>query len=410
MVESVTRPEATTPPPLTRTGLYERVWEEPMRVIATRYGISDVGLAKMCKRYRIPIPGRGYWQKLKAGKPVKRPPLKPFPAWTHGVDVELLVYRAAVENVRPVSTVVVVQQSYEQDPANLITVASTVEAAGKLHPLVKRTRAAFGKLQKESTALTVPKGENVLDIRVTPALVDRGLLLLDALIKALESRGYSVQSRAPRPVWRRFRGMSEASWTSRIPGLMTCVQIGDQDVLLMLREHQRKVMIPPLPPKARRFSWDSRPTQELVGSGRLVLTIQNHVGGWSRGGGWVDSDRVKLEGQLNDVIVGIVAAAEEYRVIVAQWREEERAAEEAALLRLKAEQQKAAEAALAKELERQATDWDLAKTIREYIVAVRLQQNVDNTLSIAPRGMDTASWLAWAEAYADRVDPLVRVK
>lgn len=61
-----------------REVLYEKVWSTPMRCLAKEYGISDVGLAKVCKKLYIPLPGRGYWAKRAAGKSVaKRPLLKP---------------------------------------------------------------------------------------------------------------------------------------------------------------------------------------------------------------------------------------------------------------------------------------------------------------------------------------------
>lgn len=51
-----------------RNTIYEEVWSEPMGIVASRYGISDVMLKKICKQLEIPTPPRGYWAKLKAGK------------------------------------------------------------------------------------------------------------------------------------------------------------------------------------------------------------------------------------------------------------------------------------------------------------------------------------------------------
>ena len=56
----------------TRDELYELVWSEAMRTLAPKFGMSDVGLAKVCKRMRIPRPGLRYWAKKAAGQPVKR--------------------------------------------------------------------------------------------------------------------------------------------------------------------------------------------------------------------------------------------------------------------------------------------------------------------------------------------------
>ena len=57
---------------LTRKELYNLVWSEPISVLSKKFNISDVGLAKVCKRANIPIPPRGYWNKVHAGKTVAK--------------------------------------------------------------------------------------------------------------------------------------------------------------------------------------------------------------------------------------------------------------------------------------------------------------------------------------------------
>ena len=64
-----------------RTELYEKVWSQPMRVLALKCGVSDVYLARVCRLLRIPLPGLGYWAKKSVGKKTKkRPPLPPLPS------------------------------------------------------------------------------------------------------------------------------------------------------------------------------------------------------------------------------------------------------------------------------------------------------------------------------------------
>lgn len=65
-----------------REKLYQEVWAEPVKIVAQRYGVSDVALAKTCRRMAIPLPGRGYWAKYKAGRAPAQTPLGPAPAWT----------------------------------------------------------------------------------------------------------------------------------------------------------------------------------------------------------------------------------------------------------------------------------------------------------------------------------------
>jgi hypothetical protein len=59
-----------------REEIYEAIWAEPIQHVAKRYNLSDVGLAKVCRKLNIPRPGRGYWAKKAAGKTMpRRPPL-----------------------------------------------------------------------------------------------------------------------------------------------------------------------------------------------------------------------------------------------------------------------------------------------------------------------------------------------
>ena len=62
-----------------RKDLYELVWERPVTEVAMRFGISDVGLSKICRRANIPVPKRGYWAKMDAGEYVERLPLGAAP-------------------------------------------------------------------------------------------------------------------------------------------------------------------------------------------------------------------------------------------------------------------------------------------------------------------------------------------
>lgn len=67
-----------------RTELYKLVWSKPMTKPGAELGVSDVGLAKACRRHAIPVPPRGHWAKLQAGKPSAQVPL-PQP----GTDIEV---------------------------------------------------------------------------------------------------------------------------------------------------------------------------------------------------------------------------------------------------------------------------------------------------------------------------------
>lgn len=65
---------------LSREELYERVWATPVSTLAEEWGLSDRGLSKACRKLKIPVPPRGYWAKVEAGKRVKRKKLPDLPA------------------------------------------------------------------------------------------------------------------------------------------------------------------------------------------------------------------------------------------------------------------------------------------------------------------------------------------
>jgi hypothetical protein len=77
-------PATADPPPnrgqihtFTREALYKLVWSESTRTLSKRFCISDVGLAKACRRANIPTPDRGYWARVAVGQGCEKTPLPP---------------------------------------------------------------------------------------------------------------------------------------------------------------------------------------------------------------------------------------------------------------------------------------------------------------------------------------------
>jgi len=77
---------------LSRGELYRRVWSKPVGSIAKELGISGRGLAKICARFEIPVPRRGYWAKLAAGK---RAPEIPLPSTDPKLPSEIRIAPSA---------------------------------------------------------------------------------------------------------------------------------------------------------------------------------------------------------------------------------------------------------------------------------------------------------------------------
>lgn len=136
---------------LSREPLFELIWSRPMTEAAKQTGLSDGGLAKICRRLSIPIPGRGYGAKKEAGRAPSRPPL---PALGKNEQSEVLVTRHEPPPPEPA------QQSeserliaFENAPENRITVDPTRHLQ---HPLIARTEQSLRAAERDETGLVRP--------------------------------------------------------------------------------------------------------------------------------------------------------------------------------------------------------------------------------------------------------------
>lgn len=60
---------------VSREDLYILVWRMPTTQVAKLLGVSDVAVAKRCKKLNVPKPTRGYWAKVHSGLSPEIPPL-----------------------------------------------------------------------------------------------------------------------------------------------------------------------------------------------------------------------------------------------------------------------------------------------------------------------------------------------
>jgi hypothetical protein len=64
---------------INREELHELFWSKPTRIAAKEFGLSDVGLAKICRKLGVEKPPRGYWAKVASGMLLKKPRLGTLP-------------------------------------------------------------------------------------------------------------------------------------------------------------------------------------------------------------------------------------------------------------------------------------------------------------------------------------------
>lgn len=365
------------PTTLTREALYELVWSEPVSRLAARYGLSDVGFAKICRDMRIPLPGRGYWQQRSAGKNVHRPRLMALPNGSPP-SLQQVTFSSPDAQGRIVfeSELVLEQRRYESMPDHRIVVA---EQLSDPHPLVTQTGHALRRIKPDASGVIPIWGKPILDVRVTPQLMDRALRVMDALVKALEQRGISVH-------------------VSKDGEVRTFVRILEQEVSLLLDEPLRQIRTDPRArdPLASRHAY--------VPSGELRIRARIEYFGHRHQKDWRDGKARRVEDCLNKVVIGIVAAAERRGEAVKRFeaaQEGMRRAHASYLQRLRTEQEEQARIA---ELEKATAAWVKSQQIREFVAAIRarLSRDVDS-----PAARDGAEELLdWALQHADELDPL----
>lgn len=359
---------------LNREQLLAEVWAEPMQSVAPRYGLSDVGLKKLCARLQVPTPGRGYWAKLNAGKRVPSPPvLKPYegsPRHLHRYMPE----RPAEPDLTWEPRLQAILM-HESDPEQHIQVSGRLS---RPHFLVRQWRAALKAPFRDRQGFPKPSARS-LDVRVSESMQARAGRLMDALIKALERRGYRVQVHDQR------------------------TQIELLGVHLDLQLFEGSVRRPYEPTRRQRTQLARGepvylPQWQFVPTGKLTLQAAHGFAGRI-----ADTARAPIEERLNALIV--MMGRWVVKALVEREAQErlaaERRAEREAALALQAQQEH--ELGKLREVERDARAWRRAIQLREYLDAFEAQAGLHGGLTA-----EQQTYVTWARAKADWLDPLVR--
>jgi len=266
---------------LTRKELFDLVWSTPMQHLAREFKLSDVGLAKTCKRYAIPRPERGYWAKLAVGKAPKQPKLPLTPAGV-GDEVRFTLHEDPPPRPEPVVSPEVASW-IERERASKIVVA---EHVGKYHPLVRRAKDAL-EAKREWHGPDDgwrSSGLESFSIRVTKPHIARACRIAHALVSAMEQRKFTIEySREHRT---------------------TIVHALKEEFKVSLVERQKRVTHVPTPDELRREKQGQgwMPKFDNIPCGLLRLTVECGY----RKLQIEDSDRRRIDEQLNDVMLWIV--------------------------------------------------------------------------------------------------------
>lgn len=364
-----------------RGALYDLVWNEPVREVAARFGVSDAALKKQCSSSGIPVPERGYWAKLKAGKPVIRGRLSlraPGKAEFLSFGTSRSNYGRPVDLSTPPAAVPTFPETLDDLRDRLVKQVGVLKPVRDLTaacPPVRRLLEADEKRRKKFLEAGYTWDAPLFD----SPFEQRRLQLLNSIGHSLARHGGKLEISGAEGRHLRFK-------------------VGDQS-FDGLCDH----------PKAKPGAWG----QHAVRSGPvgpLRLEFKSHWIGEMPPAVWEDAGDGKLEGQLSSIIIGALLTAEAgYRngcMSMHQWeldRREAYAVEQVAA-REEAERRERERLALEAQQRRdlllsQAQAWRQADDIRAFVMAV--------TNAPAASANSLEPWRTWALREADCIDPLM---
>ena len=358
---------------LTRQELYDRVWAEPVDTIAKKFGLSNVGLGKACRRHNVPVPARGYWARKAAGHKMRQPPLPP----SKNGD-ETVTFLGAARPDPPAETerhAVHPLIAFEMQPENKISVPEDLRVR---HQAITQTKEYWAAQRRGEVQYGDSKWPR-LDIKVSKEILPRAFRLLQALFAALETRGH------------RAAATKEGK---------TVLTVLDEPLEVSLRAPSKQVRHVPTAKEladVKKYSWSRPAPYDLVRTGTLALNIENI---WGVRRTWKDGKTQRLEDIVNEVIVGLLKGALHKK---AQRDEQERArvrAEEVERRREAARQRFLQERARVRRFDR------LKAACREHEDLLTFLEQLRSSIGAVEERSEIAQWLAWATGHVNQIDPL----
>jgi hypothetical protein len=150
-----------------RDELFDKVWSQPLAKVAAELGLSDTAVRKMCGRYDIPVPSRGYWAQVAAGRTFPRPKLRSvknprLESITFvGVQPAAPAVMAAVDRVKAARPPKALHSKADKQGLAPDT-ALPAEAPLEIHPQALRAQTRL--VNANGTGLTSVKGRGLFTV------------------------------------------------------------------------------------------------------------------------------------------------------------------------------------------------------------------------------------------------------
>lgn len=344
---------------ITRQELYDRIWSTPCLQLAIRFGISDVGLAKVCKRYRIPRPPRGYWAKVQAGHSTKRTPL-PKIADPRYEAIDMKGWDMPNDPIHHETTL-------RGQQATVSSSTPTVQ-----HPLTEIARRQLAAARPDHDGVLHTDPATAPDLRVSAALVDRSLVMFNALATRWEASGGSIDIGVIGPEKRPT----------------TTFAVGSDAFHVRIAEgiDESKPITDPLHRTGNPIVW-------ITGDEKQQFRRR-----------WAETKSQRFEKMLRPLIDTLLHAIETKKMDRLDAECIGRQEEKVRLRRNALAKDENREFYWRQSLMQQTEQWHEARRIREYLAA--LKQAIESGEWHFTDEQSGKEWFQWATRYADSIDPL----
>lgn len=362
---------------MTRQELHDRVWTTPMRTLAGEWGLSDVGLAKICQKHLIPRPPQGHWARKRNGHRVRRQPLPPIEDdRLQTIRIECSGGREEPHVANPEIASLILRES---DPKWALTVGDRLRLQ---HPVVKATKESVKESHPDKYGRVSPSwgfSEPHFDLCVSPRNVSRALRILEALTSAMRDRGF--------PLTEKLVGSRRHS----------CFDVLGEEFQIALRESSKRSKREP--EKSSSYRWSSE-RYDYTPTGVLELCI--NYGSYSSDARLRDTKQKQLECRLNEAIIAMLRVADLRKKRAEAARLEAIRKAERKSIAVEEEIKRRSDTARVARLARLAQQWEVHQRYNAFVDAVRAE--------VASCGFesdpDTLDWLTWADAFLREIDPL----
>lgn len=388
---------------LSREDLYELVWSKPMTELAQDFGLSDVALAKRCRKLGVPVPGRGYWARVAAGQSPRQPPLRKRA--DDVMDYTALTFDAPREETPPEASPATTEQHplFEKVQTLQLTHNDDLRLAS---PAVKRTAARLKRPWRSEISWS--RGERqgpIISIDVTESCADRALTVSERILAGAAALGWEFRAPPKQEESRTYRYEVERPEAP----VFGCLYVENEALAFRIDERVKRIdheLTESEKSRKRRGESIYPPRWDHIATGELRLYVTRaHSTRPARS--WKDGTRLTLEHQVKPVLLALLEEA----LSIKTEREQQRLAEIERRRREKLEweqsERRTANATLIHELEAQAGAWLRARFLRSYVRALRRTVEREGLQGlVAKRQEETIDFLAWAQHYVDQLDPL----